>query len=104
MGLNHINVYYVALHRNRFEDPKPNQDIRYSLHLGTPGNETVYKHVSSDVPKGMDAWRYAQDHAGAPDATWLGKMHDCWGADFDALPAEFKDELHRYMADVKPPL
>jgi len=103
MGLQYINVYYVALHRNRFETPAPNHDIRYSLHKGAPGSEMVFKHVSSDVQKGMDAWHYARDHAANPDSTWLQKMHDCWGPDFDNLPAEFKDELHRYMADVIPP-
>ncbi len=96
MGLQHINVYYVALHRSQ----NLPQDIRFSVHHGDTARQR-----DMDSPKfqdGLNAWNYARS-VGHDYATWKQKMKLCWDK-FDDLDVDFQDALHQYMVGLKPPL
>ena len=99
MGLNYINVYYIAIHRSE----GVTKDIRYSVHFGEALGETYFKGQSANVAAGLAAWTYARDHA-VRDATWDTKMNECWGNAFMGLSDNYKAALHNYMVSVRPPV
>ncbi|MBN1337387.1 MAG: hypothetical protein JXB39_15630 [Deltaproteobacteria bacterium] len=97
MGFDHINVYYVAVHRSQGQS----QDIRFSLHVSRPIERNA-EMVSSKVPEGIDAWTWAHEK-NPPDATWKAKMQACWDG-FNTIYEDFKYALYQYMVDMKPPM
>ena len=96
MGIEFINVHYIALHLT--DDPGPVPvvvDIRFEMHLGDGPSGMMYRYASPYVQPGLEAWRYAKVHS--QDDRWASLMQDCWGAGFTGLAPDWQRALYRYM-------